>query len=64
MLRNLAARTYTIRTSFIEGRDDRKNADERFATIADIKTLTRAKGSNKETIASTPFFLDVSSSNR
>lgn len=60
---HLAAGTYTIRTSFIEGRDDRKNADEKFATIAEIKTLTRAKGSNKATIASAPFFLDVSSSN-
>lgn len=60
---NLAAGTYTIRTSFIEGRDDRKNADEKFATIAEIKTLTRAKGSNKATIASAPFFPDVSSSN-
>lgn len=60
---DLAAGTYTIRTSFIEGRDDRKNADEKFATIAEIKTLTRAKGSNKATIASAPFFPDVSSSN-
>ncbi|MGE8001796.1 S-layer homology domain-containing protein [Lysinibacillus sp. NPDC093190] len=60
---NLAARTYTIRTTFIEGRADRKNADEKFATIAEIKTLTRAKGSNKATIASAPFFSDVSSSN-
>ncbi|MFT9819961.1 S-layer homology domain-containing protein [Lysinibacillus sp. NPDC056185] len=60
---DLATGTYTIRTSFIEGRDDRKNADEKFATIAEIKTLTRAKGSNKATIASAPFFSDVSSSN-
>ncbi|MGE7672132.1 S-layer homology domain-containing protein [Lysinibacillus sp. NPDC094403] len=60
---DLAAGTYTIRTSFIEGRDDRKNADEKFATIAEIKTLTRTKGSNKATIAAAPFFSDVSSSN-
>ncbi|MGA3602871.1 hypothetical protein [Lysinibacillus agricola] len=60
---NLAAGTYTIRTSFIEGRDDRKNANEKFATTAEIKTLTRAKGSNKATIAAAPFFPDVASSN-
>lgn len=60
---DLAAGTYTIRTSFIEGRNDRKNADEKFATIAEIKTLTRAKGSNKATITAAPLFPDVSSSN-
>ena len=60
---NLAAGTYTIRTSFIEGREDRKNADEKYATIAEIKTLTRAKGSNKATIAAAPFFQDVAKSN-
>ncbi|UDK95440.1 hypothetical protein EYB33_03810 [Lysinibacillus sphaericus] len=56
---NLAAGTYTIRTSFIEGRDDRKNADEKFATIAEIKTLTRTKGSNKASIGTSSFFQDV-----
>lgn len=60
---NLAAGTYTIRTSFIEGRDDRKNVDEKFATIAEIKTLTRTKGSNKASIEVAPFFPDVSTSN-
>ncbi|QDQ01337.1 S-layer homology domain-containing protein [Lysinibacillus fusiformis] len=59
---NLAAGIYTIRTSFIEGRDDRKNVDEKFATIAEIKTLTRSKGSNKATIAAAPLFQDVTTS--
>ncbi|MGE7092719.1 S-layer homology domain-containing protein [Lysinibacillus sp. NPDC048646] len=59
---NLAAGTYTIRTSFIEGRDDRKNVDEKFATIAEIKTLTRSKGSTKATIAAVPLFQDVTTS--
>lgn len=60
---NLAAGTYTIRTSFIEGRDDRKNVDEKFATMAEIKTLTRTKGSNKASIGVAPFFQDVTASN-
>jgi len=60
---NLAAGIYTIRTSFIEGRDDRKNVDEKFATIAEIKTLTRPKGSNKASIEVAPFFQDVLASN-
>lgn len=60
---NLAAGTYTIRTSFIEGRDDRKNVDEKFATIAEIKTLTRPKGSNKATIAVASMFQDITTSN-
>lgn len=59
---NLAVGTYTIRTSFVEGRDDRKNAHEKFATIAEIKTLTRVKGSNKAIISVAPFFSDVSTS--
>lgn len=56
---NLAIGTYTIRTSFIEGRDDRKNADEKFATVAEIKTLSRVKGSNKAVIGAASFFPDV-----
>ncbi|KOS66637.1 hypothetical protein AEA09_18055 [Lysinibacillus contaminans] len=56
---NLAIGTYTIRTSFIEGRDDRKNADEKFATVAEIKTLSRVKGSNKAVIGIAPLFPDV-----
>ena len=56
---NLAIGTYTIRTSFVEGRDDRKNADEKFATIAEIKTLSRVKGSNKAVIGTASFFPDV-----
>ncbi|MEG0258306.1 MAG: S-layer homology domain-containing protein, partial [Lysinibacillus sp.] len=59
---NLANGTYTIRTSFVEGRDDRKNIGEKFATVAEIKTLTRTKGSNKATIGTAPFFPDVSKS--
>ena len=59
---NLAIGTYTIRTSFVEGRDDRKNADEKFATVAEIKTLSRVKGSNKATIGTAPLFADVTTS--
>ncbi|MFJ7952292.1 S-layer homology domain-containing protein [Lysinibacillus sp. NPDC096418] len=59
---NLAVGTYTIRTSFVEGRDDRKNADEKFATVAEIKTLSRVKGSNKATIGTSPLFADVTTS--
>ena len=59
---NLAVGKYTIRTSFVEGRDDRKNADEKFATIAEIKTLSRVKGSNKAVIGTASFFPDVTAS--
>lgn len=59
---NLAVGTYTIRTSFVEGRDDRLNAGEKFATVAEIKTLSRIKGSNKAVIGTAPFFPDVTTS--
>ena len=56
---NLIPGTYTIRTSFVEGRDDRTAIGEKFTTIAEIKTLTRARGANKATIGTAPFFPDV-----
>lgn len=59
---NLAIGTYTIRTSFVEGRDDRKNADEKFATVAEIKTLSRVKGSNKAVISAATLFPDITTS--
>lgn len=59
---NLAPGTYTVRASFVEGRKDRKNIGETFTTAAEIKTLTRARGSNKATIGTAPFFPDVSKS--
>lgn len=57
---NLAAGTYTIRTSFVEGRKDRNGIGEKFTTAAEIKTLTRGKGANKATIGTALFFPDVS----